>query len=116
MSNEDYLKQFHWIVTSGWVCGLSHPIEWMVNALRTPGGTFSSDYYEQMENITARYLCETYEAVECSEPKDAKDILTWCDDHYPEGHLCKGFFDRFEKNINTYIQLKNDEKALDLGG
>ena len=92
----EYLRTFHWIVTSGIVCGLDHPIEWAVNALRTPGATLEEDYYERMYHHLPRFLVEMFEAEHCRESESIEELRSWCDNHYPEGHLCRGFFSDME--------------------
>lgn len=93
MSTPTYLEDFHWIVTSGLTCGLDHPIEWAVNAVRTPGGTLSDDYYTRMRESVPRFLTEMYEAIELEEAAPWSKVQEWVNHYYQPDHPCQGFFD-----------------------
>lgn len=89
---EEYLEDFHWIVTLGIGCGLDHLIEWAVNAWRTPGGSLGLEYYERMRHSIPRFLAELYESCPRKRPGTLEEVLSWCDEHYEQGHMCRGFF------------------------
>jgi len=122
----EYHSFFHWITTSGLVCGLSHPIEWCINAVRTPGGTLSPDYYQQAERWVPHALAEFYEAVHC-QPPTVDGILEWVRHHYrideqptPNGSVTPiefrrgGFFDRWRHQIQAacedHVVLRSDPR------
>jgi len=100
---EEYLEFYHWTVSGGLICGLDHPIEWAVNAIRTPGATFTEDYYKRANKLMPQYLYEMYAAINCGSPMSAQDVLEWCDDHYKQNKMCQGFFDYLEKDIQEHI-------------
>lgn len=98
-----YNRVFRWIVTSGITCGLDHPIEWAINAWRTPGGTFPDSYYVEMAAYLPRFLVEFFQAQgPGAESATAKDILQWVEAHYPDGRF-DGFFDCLADRITAVL-------------
>jgi hypothetical protein len=113
--DQDYLKAFESIVTMGLVCGLTHPIEWAVNADRTPGGTLTDEYYEAMAKAIPRFLVESFAMLtgmyrEGRVTKD--DVLDWVDEHYKDNELCRGYFrtpfweSRLESAVEAYYEKR----------
>ncbi len=101
---KDYCEFFHHVVMTGIVCGLRHPVEWVINAHRVPGGALTADYYQWVEKYIPQFLSEIYKATFFREPSSARDVLDMCDAHYPDGHLCKGYFNFLEEKIDEYIK------------
>jgi len=99
-----YNRFFVSAVKTGWLCGLLHPVEIAINAHRTPGGTLSEEYYRTVEKHLPRFLCEVYEDVLTRTPESAEDVLEFCDSHYHQGHLCRGYFDFLRDDIQKYVQ------------
>ena len=106
-NDNDYLQFFYDTVLTGIICGLEHPIEWIVNADRIPGGTLEGDYYKWIEKHTSRFLYEMYEIYHYEPPKCAKDVLDWCDDHYKHNTMCQKYFNHLESKIQEYIDKRN---------
>jgi hypothetical protein len=106
MTDADYFKEFHWIVTVGVGCGLEHPLEWAVQALRTPGGTLSPEYYATMEAVMPRFLVEMYEATYNEPPLLADDVLAWSDEHFKENDMMRGFFKYLRDDIAAFIEAR----------
>ena len=102
-----YLRFFHFAVTGGIICGLDHPIEWAINAYRTPGGTLSADYYRDARKHLPRFLCEMYRDLNMREPETADEVLAWCDEHYRKDHLCRGFFGFLKEEIDGYLKERS---------
>jgi len=109
----DYYKFFHFTVTLGLECGLTHPVEWAINVHRTPGGTLSSDYYKKVNRYLPRYLVEIFKCFYLRCPENADEVLKMCDDHYPEGHMCKGYFSALKSEIEKYIKENKDGNISD---
>lgn len=101
-----YLRFFHFAVTAGIICGLDHPIEWAINAYRTPGGTLSGDHYRDARKHLPRFLCEMFEDLNQKEPEGTDEVLAWCDEHYREGHLARGFFGFLRPEVDRYLEEK----------
>jgi len=78
---EGHEKTALWVITAGWLCGLQHPVEWAMQAWRTPGGTMGDDYYEEMKVVLPRLLCEFFEAERQQEPT-VDLVKEWMEDHY----------------------------------
>ena len=106
MTDEEYYREFHWVVHCGFICGLVHPIEWIVNAHRTPGGTLTPEYYEKMNEITGRYLCEMYEAMNAPMPATLDNVIKWCNDYYPEEHFISNLGESFRPHISEFLESK----------
>lgn len=99
-----YNATFRWIVTSGITCGLDHPIEWAINAWRTPGGTLGDAYYEEMRAHLPRFLVEMYQTQgPGTESATAWDILRWVETHYSDGRF-NGFFDFLTDEIARTLE------------
>jgi len=101
---EDYYKFFHYTVTLGLGCGLDHPVEWIINAHRTPRGTLTPTYYWKVEKYVPRFLVEIFESLFMRSPDSATEVLEMCNNHYPEGHLCRGYFNFLKPNIEEYLK------------
>jgi len=118
---EDYYKFFHSTVLGGIACGLNHPVEWIINAHRTPGGTLTPAYYWKVEKHVPRFLVEIFKSLflrlpdSASEvlemcdlflrlPDSASEVLEMCDNHYPKGHLCRGYFNFLKVDIEEYLK------------
>ena len=99
-----YYKFFYEAVTAGIACGLSHPVEWMVNIHRLPGGSMHPDYYKTIESYLPRALVDIFKNSNMRLPKNADEILNMCNLHYPEGHICRGYFDFLGKEIEKYVK------------
>ena len=104
----DYQQWFYGVVTMGWVCGLTDPVEIIINAYRTPGATLGEEYYERMRKHIPRFLYEAYEYAHLCPPSSAADILEYVNNHYPEHHLCRDFFEPFKQSIQNYVDGKSD--------
>lgn len=99
-----YNRVFRWIVTSGITCGLDHPIEWAINAWRTPGGTLSEAYYQEMRAHLPRFLVEMYQTQgPGTESATARDILQWVEGHYSDDRF-NGFFDFLTDEITAALK------------
>lgn len=108
----EYLVFFHWVVTSGWICGLDHHLEFLVNAHRTPGGTLAKEYYSNIKKHTPRYLVELYEAINCAGPTNAQEVMDMCDEYYQKGHWCHRFFLPYKDSIDNYIKSHKKHEQL----
>jgi hypothetical protein len=102
-----YLRFFHFAVTGGIICGLDHPIEWAINAYRTPGFTPSPDHYRDARKHLPQFLCEMFRNLNMREPESADEVLTWCDEHYPEGHLARRYFEFLKPEITGYLERRS---------
>jgi hypothetical protein len=100
----DYYEFFYWTVAAGVTCGLMHPVEWLINAWRTPGCTLPPEHYESCRKHTPRYLCDIFDFLNMRRAENANEVLEMCDKHYPEGHMCKGFFERTREELDRYIK------------
>ena len=105
----DYNEAFRSIVLMGVTSGLRWPLEWAINAHRTPGATMLTSYYEELEGHLPRFLCEMYEAECLEQTTDANDILEWADHHYVEGHLARGYFGFLRDKIDEYVRDRYGE-------
>jgi len=101
---EDYYKFFHSTVLGGIACGLNHPVEWIINAHRTPGGTLTPAYYWKVEKHVPRFLVEIFKSLFLRLPDSASEVLEMCDNHYPKGHLCRGYFNFLKVDIERYLK------------
>jgi len=99
----EYLRFFHDVVLTGIACGLDHPIEWIINAHRAPGGSLTQECYQEVEKHTPRFLVEVFENLFMRRPNNATEVLEMCDNHYPEGHLCRGYFNFLKADIERYL-------------
>lgn len=107
-----YLQFYHWVVSSGIACGLNHPIEWAVNAWRTPGASFDEDYYRNAREFLPRFLCEMYSDENIGFPKSADEVLKWCNDHYDKNPMCQDFFEFIRDRIEDEMaKRKKDEES-----
>lgn len=109
---ENYYKFFHSIVLNGIMCGLDHPVEWIINAHRTPGGTLPLDYYQKVEKYVPRFLVEIFESLFLRLPTNATEVLEMCDNHYSEGHLCRGYFNFLKTDIEEYLRRIQNENGI----
>jgi len=119
MKENKYYKFFHSTVLGGIICGIDHPIEWIINAHRTPGGNLTPEYYQEVEKYVPRFLVEIFESLFMRSPDSATEVLEMCDNHYPEGHLCRGYFNFLKPDIEKYlrenVKLLEAEEAEDEG-
>lgn len=100
----DYYRFFHSTVLDGITYGLNHPIEWIINTHRTPGGTLTPAYYRGVEKHTPRFLVDIFKSLFLSRPNNATELLNMCDNYYPEGHLCRGYFSFLKPDIEKYLK------------
>lgn len=89
--DQQYLKDFHWCVTSGLVMDLDHPIGWAVNCWRTPGATFSPEYYQRMLRFIPRFLLEVLEAQNLGKPT-VEEVYQWVAEHYEQNPQMNDLF------------------------
>ena len=108
---EDYYRFFHYVVTLGIASGLRHPVEWLINAHRVPGGTLAPEYYQRVEKNTPRFLTDIFDSLNFGLPNSADDILNMCDEVYPERHLCKGYFQFLKTDIEKYLESFNKKSS-----
>jgi len=102
--DEEYYKFFYGAVLSGIASGLTHPVEWMINTHRVPGGSMTPEYYREVERYVPRALIDIFEALHLELPRNANEILEMCDSHYPEGHLCRGYFEFLKQDIERCLK------------
>jgi hypothetical protein len=76
-----YLKHFYWMVTGGLVCGLGHPIEWLVSYGRGIGEDYDSmPEIDEFIKIASKDLhCLVH--VGC-DPDVIPTIKEWVDEFY----------------------------------
>jgi hypothetical protein len=91
MDDTEYYHWFHYIVTSGIGCGLIHPIEWWLNAYRTPGGTLDDGYYQKIVQVAYRYFNDMFSSIHLKDP-DAQSVREWLVSYYQEDHFFKRSF------------------------
>jgi hypothetical protein len=81
LGDATYLKHFHWMVTEGIVCGLGHPIEWLVGYGRGIGVDYSK--LGEIDEFVALASKELHEIMHAGmDPKDIPSIKQWVDDFY----------------------------------
>ena len=109
----EYLQMFHWIVTDGLICDLTHPVEWAINAHRTPGGVLNIEYYEKLDKHLPRYLVERCEDFYCEHMESAEKVLKWCDEHYENGtnKMCLGYFEYLKPKIKEFIDNRRAKRC-----
>lgn len=103
-----YEEFFVWTVTAGWGCGLEHPIQWCIQAWRTPGGTLSPGYYETAQVYIPRMLVEFFDATHMgSRDLAVGNVLEWTYSIYDDDHPCCRFFHGWSDRIQTAIDEHN---------
>lgn len=109
-----YLAFYNFIVSSGIVSKLTHPIEWAVNAYRTPGATFSKEYYIKCNKYLPRFLCEICSDYHCARPENADEVLQWCDAHYKQNSIIRNPFDLSRIGIFNDLKSGIEEEIIRL--
>jgi hypothetical protein len=111
IENIEYYKFFYSTVTAGICCGLGHPIEWIINIHRTPGGTLGDNYYKTVETHVPRFLYELFQNLYLEDPEDADDIIKMCNSHYKNSpnQFCNYYFAFLIPQIQKYIESKNNK-------
>jgi len=101
---DDYLPWFRSIVMMGLTCGLEGPVQWAMQAHRTPGGSFLPSYYVEIEKHLPRFLSEMYEARYCAKAKTADEVLDWCNEGYEDGEFTmRGYFEFLREAIAQHL-------------
>ena len=101
---DDYYKFCYFMMMTGIACGLNHPIEWAVNAHRTPGGILGEEYYRKCEEYLPKFLVDVYDSIFLRPPESADDVLKMCDDHYKNNQFCIGYFEFLRDRIDSEIR------------
>ena len=107
---ETYYRFFRNTVLCGIACSLEHPVEWLINIHRVPGGSMTTEYYQEVERHIPRALIDIFEALHLELPRNADEILEMCDSHYPEGHLCRGYFEFLRQDIEECLEKVIEER------
>jgi hypothetical protein len=110
-SDIEYLFFYHWVVSTGIVCGLEHPLEWALNALRTPGGTLSEEEQAKTRKYLPVFLVEMFEDFYQKNAESSKEILDWFRGHY-KTTIFEHYFDSFQDPIDKVIN-SNRSKFVD---
>jgi len=83
IADEKYNKHFRLMVIEGLVCGLVHPIEWMVSYSRCLGIAYSD--YSEVNEFTHLVAQELFEVEHMRKAKDSEEIQRWVDNYYKKG-------------------------------
>jgi len=85
-----YFAWFHETVMTGLVMGLTHPIEWIINAHRCQ--------IQNTDKYLLRFLHEMYEVHYLEKAQSIEQILDWVNNFYGTAHMCYGYFDSLKQS------------------
>jgi hypothetical protein len=80
IGDNEYNKHFHQMVAQGIICGLDHPIEWLIDYGRCTSIPYTD--IPIVDEFTKLAGFDLYELVNCSKAKDEAEIQAWIDIHY----------------------------------
>lgn len=103
--DKKYLTFFYNVVIGGYICGLEHPIEWIVNAHRMAGATLPDEYYTNIEKHVPQFLYEFYEISHLRKAKNSDEIFKWHNDHYKHNTFVRNYWLFLESQIQEYIDV-----------
>ena len=95
-----YNKHFRYMVRDGLICGLDHPIEWLINYSRCIAIPYSE--YAEVTEFCADVAQELFELEYCRVAKDQSEIQAWIDRHYavPEHQKTVDLNDAYPQGLN----------------
>lgn len=96
---------FREITRAGLSGGFDHPIDWALNYTSVP--LAANTVEGNLHYYLARFLCDIFECDYSGYPDEPEDVLKWCDDHYPDQHIAKGFFGFLTEQLRYCIEHRD---------
>lgn len=78
--DERYQYHFYHMVTMGLACGLTHPIEWLVQYDRCIGEPY--EMYKEISEFAKLAGCDLLDCVKCGKNSTIEDVNKWIDEFY----------------------------------